>query len=82
MVSGPRIKESGEKLVNLSIYDIIPAVLHMFGLPVPDDIDGRVLTEIFKTDSKSGKVVVKKSDTRQKDKIQNWIMKFKEKGLI
>ena len=67
---------------NLKIYDITPTVLHMFGLPDSDDIDGRVLTEIFKADSKPGKVAVKKSDTRQKDKIQNRLMKLKKKGLV
>jgi len=79
---GPDIKSSGKKVDNLKIYDITPTVLHMFGLPVSDDIDGRVLTEIFKADSKPGKVAVKKSDTRQKDKIQNRIMKLKKKRLV
>ncbi|MFC1904402.1 alkaline phosphatase family protein [Chloroflexota bacterium] len=48
---GPDIKQSGQKLPNLKIYDISPTILHLFGLPVPRDMDGRVLTEIFKEDS-------------------------------
>ena len=31
--------------------DITPTALHMFGLPVARDMDGRVLAEIFKEDS-------------------------------
>jgi len=48
---GPDIKNNGERLTKLKIYDITPTALHMFGLSVPDDMDGRVLTEIFKPDS-------------------------------
>lgn len=29
------------------VYDIAPTVLHIFGLPIPKDTDGRVLMEIF-----------------------------------
>ena len=55
MAYGPDIKKSGEKLPNLKIYDITPTALHMFGLPIPKDMDGRVLTEIFTESSEPGK---------------------------
>ena len=35
----------------VSSIDIAPTILHMFGLPIPSDMDGRVLTEIFKEGS-------------------------------
>jgi arylsulfatase A-like enzyme len=54
MAYGPDIKKSGEKLPNLKIYDVTPTVLHMFGLPVVKDMDGRVLTEIFNEGSEQG----------------------------
>lgn len=53
---GPDIKDTGEKLKNLRIYDVAPMILHMFGLPVPRDMDGRVLTEIFKNESAIAKM--------------------------
>lgn len=41
---------SGERTVEEAhIVDLAPTILHMMGLPVPDDMDGRVLTEILST---------------------------------
>jgi len=51
---GPDVRKDGRKLPNLKIYDIAPTVLHMFGLPVDSDMDGRVLAEIFREDSEPG----------------------------
>jgi predicted AlkP superfamily phosphohydrolase/phosphomutase len=47
MVSGPGIEARAEALSGLSIEDIAPTALYLMGLPVPSDIDGRVLTEIL-----------------------------------
>jgi len=33
------------------IYDVAPTILHAFDRPVPDHVDGRVLTELFARDS-------------------------------
>jgi len=41
---GPDIKN---KKINAKIYDIAPTILHMFGIPIPKEMDGRVLEEIF-----------------------------------
>lgn len=38
---------AGERIEGAAIIDIAPTVLHAMGLPVPDDMDGRVLEEIF-----------------------------------
>jgi predicted AlkP superfamily phosphohydrolase/phosphomutase len=39
------------KLEGAKIYDITPTILHIFGVPIPNDMDGRVLSEIFEADS-------------------------------
>jgi predicted AlkP superfamily phosphohydrolase/phosphomutase len=38
-------------LPEANIYDLAPTILHMMGLPVPQVMDGRVLTEIFASPS-------------------------------
>jgi predicted AlkP superfamily phosphohydrolase/phosphomutase len=35
----------GQKLDGIHIRDIMPTALHLLGQPIPDDVDGRVLTE-------------------------------------
>lgn len=46
---GDKIR-NGE-LDNVSILDIFPTVLHILGKPIPKDVDGKVLKEIFKKGS-------------------------------
>ena len=46
MAMGPHVK-NGIQVENASIMDIAPTVLYERGVPVPDDMDGRILTEIF-----------------------------------
>jgi len=52
------------------IYDITPTVLHIFGLPIPKDMDGRVLKEIFREDSEPGKREVKYKEPESRDRIR------------
>jgi len=54
VASGKCIKK-GEKINTVKIYDIAPTLFHILGLPVPEDIDGRVLTELFVPNSPAGK---------------------------
>ncbi|MDX1520934.1 MAG: alkaline phosphatase family protein [Anaerolineae bacterium] len=44
---GPDLKINPGPLPNLSIEDIAPTILYLMRLPVPEDLDGRVLTEII-----------------------------------
>ena len=46
---GPDI-ESGEQINPLSILDVAPLILYLLGLPVPEDLEGRVPTEVIKAD--------------------------------
>jgi len=47
---GAGIKE-GVEIQGASIYDLVPTILHIFGVPISKDLDGRVLKDIFKNDS-------------------------------
>ncbi len=51
---GPGIKKD-HKIENAKIYDIAPTILHIFGLPIPNDMDGKVLMDIFEEDSEFAK---------------------------
>ena len=46
MAAGPAITPNREPLENLSLQDIAPTVLYLLGLPVPSDMDGRVILEM------------------------------------
>ncbi|HID63217.1 MAG TPA: hypothetical protein EYP49_10820, partial [Anaerolineae bacterium] len=47
MVSGPAVVPNPGPLSGLGIEDVAPTILYLMGLPVPSDMDGRVLTEIL-----------------------------------
>lgn len=38
---------AGETIGGASIVDVAPTLLHVMGLPVPDDMDGKVLIDLF-----------------------------------
>jgi predicted AlkP superfamily phosphohydrolase/phosphomutase len=51
ILHGPEILEGG-KLEGASIYDIAPTILALKGMPVPDDMDGRVLVDAMSDPAK------------------------------
>ena len=53
-ISGPGIKKNHE-IKNARIYDLAPTILHLFNVPFPDNMDGRILTECFEEDSELAK---------------------------
>jgi predicted AlkP superfamily phosphohydrolase/phosphomutase len=58
---GPDIKKTSE-LENRRIYDIIPTIYHNMDVPIPSDIDGNVMKEIFSESSDSFKREINKVD--------------------
>lgn len=44
---GPAFRPGSELPADADLLDIAPTVLHLLGVPVPADMDGRVLTEIL-----------------------------------
>ncbi|CAD5243335.1 alkaline phosphatase family protein [Thermococcus camini] len=53
-----------------TVYDIAPTILHIFGLPIPNDMDGRVLMEIFEEDSEFARRKPKHVDPSYYEKKQ------------
>lgn len=73
---GPDIKK-GVKIENVKIYDIAPTILNMFGIPIPKDIDGRVLKEIFKEESELAKREIKYQEIDERELIKEKIKSLK-----
>lgn len=58
---GPDFKQN--RGLETSILDLTPTILHLHGLPVPDDLKGRVLTEIFSKESEAASRTVQYTQT-------------------
>lgn len=80
---GPDIKILEEKLQNLEIIDIAPTILHIFNVPIPSDVDGKVIKEIFKPTSEilTRKVQYKKSSKKEKTPLMSEEEKIIKKRL-
>ena len=76
---GSNIRASSAELKNLKIYDIMPTILHILGLPIPNDMDGRVLTDIFNKESEFAiREIIYQED---KAKYEKWRIKRKLEQL-
>ena len=60
--TGDSIKR-GAKIDGASIIDITPTILHLMSIPIPRNIDGKVLFKIFAADSEQAKTNVQYSET-------------------
>jgi len=67
MACGSDIKK-GKEIKNATIYDTAPTILHIFNIPIPKDMDGKVLREIFKEDSEFVKPITYQSNEGKYDK--------------
>jgi predicted AlkP superfamily phosphohydrolase/phosphomutase len=63
----------------INIVDIAPTILHIYNVPIPMDMDGHVLKEIFKEDSEFAKRSVKYQRLRERDRIKQKIKELKIK---
>lgn len=69
VANGPCINHNP---VNAKINDIAPTILHFFGLPIPEYMDGRVLIEIFERNSEFAKKILRYVDSDYyKKKLEN-----------
>jgi predicted AlkP superfamily phosphohydrolase/phosphomutase len=48
------------KLPNINITDLAPTILHWMDIPVPEDMDGRIMKEIFRKDSNPDRREIKR----------------------
>lgn len=82
---GPDIK-SGYNLGEISIFDIAPTILYMLGSPIPREMDGRVLKEIFKNNSKLSKRKINYQEEiktrKEKERIKRIIKNLDKNKII
>lgn len=79
---GPDIRNTREELNGLKIYDIAPTLLHMFGVPIPRDVDGRVLREVFKETSEIAHRPIKYQMQVEGEKVKAKIKELKAKKRL
>jgi len=78
MFKGPSIKSRGPRLTT-NLTDLAPTILHIFGLPVPKDMDGRVLKELFREESEAAIIETKYQEAgdEEKTKLRKRIIQLK-----
>jgi hypothetical protein len=47
--AGPDVRQ-GQPVENVTLYDMMPTILYLLNQPVPEGLDGRVLTELISTE--------------------------------
>jgi len=52
VMTGPGLKQ-GERILGANVEDITPTLLALAGVPVPNNLDGRILEEAFSEDQKN-----------------------------
>src|SRR5437773_4588145 len=63
VASGPALKRAAE-IEGAQLIDFAPTLLHLFSLPVPEDMDGRVLADAFRPESLAPHTVTACADAR------------------
>jgi len=82
LASGPDIRQ-GQEITGASLLDIAPTILHLFGVPIPRDMDGRVLSEIFSDTSEAARrKVMYRQVEDERQEIRERILKLKASGKV
>ena len=82
IAAGPDIDCKGYFDNRISLLDVAPTILHLCGLPIPEDMDGKVLTEIFKPHSEPANTPTAYESIGEKQRMKSKIIKLKDLGVI
>lgn len=81
MAYGQKIKR-GKKINDISILDLAPTILHFFNIPIPRDMDGEILKEIFEEGSATAERPIEYQETGEKERMNQKIKKLKKLGKV
>ncbi len=66
-----------------NIFDVMPTILHILNIPIPKDLDGKVLQDIFEenTELRTRKIIIQEMDKTEEEKeiLAKTIQKLKLK---
>lgn len=77
LLYGEDIKQHSTEtaIPQISIYDLAPTILYLFSVPIPEDMDGRILVEFLKDNFDKRKKFTYDKSKREKDRIKKIIKK-------
>ena len=81
IVKGPGVNK-GTKIDDVSIFDLAPTILQMFGIPIPDGMDGRLLTKVFHEQPAIAGQKGEYMETQERERIKDKIRTLKRLGKI
>ncbi|KXB07001.1 hypothetical protein AKJ52_01155 [candidate division MSBL1 archaeon SCGC-AAA382C18] len=80
MAYGPDIGE--RKVNNANLIDVSPTILHLFDIPIPKSLDGKVLKDIFKKGTDASERSIEYKKYSEKENIRSKIRTLKNQGEI
>ncbi|NIU82526.1 MAG: hypothetical protein GWN31_03590, partial [Candidatus Thorarchaeota archaeon] len=81
IAKGPNIFH-GVKLEKTNILDLTPTILKIYGIPVPEDMDGTPINDIFIDEFKERKIPVQEAKIEQPEEHDEKGLTEDEKSLI
>lgn len=81
MAIGPDIK-ANKMIHEANILDLAPTILHILGVPIPRDIDGKVLKNIFIPRSALARKEINHAEIGAEERQKDYICSEKEKKMM
>jgi len=78
-ISGPGVAQG--KIPRAVLDDVAPTILYAMGLPIPEDMDGRVLFEAFSSEHRAGNPIIREAE-RSKTEHAPQVLSRQEEQII